>query len=130
MCECKRYGHLFPCMVGGVDFLFPPSSPTATVAPCCLPGLTFPDFDLAPKREVWLLRTGFGIAPGNKLVCLMWFLWALRSFRSFTLHLHYKSISAACHSQLETGSPWYKRGSCSIVYTICGVSRPQKVTLD
>src|SRR6218665_2269709 len=29
----------------------PPSSPTATVAPRCLPGLTFPDFDLAPKRN-------------------------------------------------------------------------------
>ena len=29
----------------------PPSSPTPTVAPRCLPGLTFPDFDLAPKRN-------------------------------------------------------------------------------
>src|SRR6218665_148287 len=38
------------------------------------------------KREVWLLRTGFGIAPVNKLVSLTWLLWALRSFRSFTLH--------------------------------------------
>ena len=37
-------------------------------------------------REVWLLRTGFGIAPMNKLVSLTWLLWALRSFRSFTLH--------------------------------------------
>ena len=25
--------------------------PTPTVAPRCLPGLTFPDFDLAPKRN-------------------------------------------------------------------------------
>jgi len=32
------------------------------------------------------LRTGFGIAPVNKLVSLTWLLWALRSFRSFTLH--------------------------------------------
>src|SRR6218665_431638 len=57
------------------------------LAPRCLPGLTFPDFDLAPKRnEVWLLGTGFGIAPMNKLVSLTWLLWALRSFRSFTLH--------------------------------------------
>jgi len=54
--------------------------------PRCLPGLTFPDFDLAPKREVWLLRTGFGIAPVNKLVSLTWRLWTLRSFLSFTLH--------------------------------------------
>src|SRR6218665_3070610 len=38
------------------------------------------------KREVWLLRTGFGTAPVNKLVSLTWLLWALRSFRSFTLH--------------------------------------------
>src|SRR6218665_1427689 len=38
------------------------------------------------KREVWLLRTGFGIASVNKLVSLTWLLWALRSFRSFTLH--------------------------------------------
>src|SRR6218665_1790423 len=38
------------------------------------------------KREVWLLRTGFGIAPANKLVSLTWLLWALRSFRRFTLH--------------------------------------------
>ena len=29
----------------------PPSSPTATIAPCCLLGLTFPDFDLAPKQN-------------------------------------------------------------------------------
>src|SRR6218665_1781709 len=29
----------------------PPSSQTATVAPRCFPGLTFPDFDLTPKRN-------------------------------------------------------------------------------
>jgi len=29
----------------------PPSSQTATIAPRCFPGLTFPDFDLAPKRN-------------------------------------------------------------------------------
>jgi len=34
-----------------------PSPPIATVAPRCLLGLTFPYFDLAPKRKVWLLRT-------------------------------------------------------------------------
>src|SRR6218665_3831870 len=38
------------------------------------------------KRDVWLLRTGLGIAPVNKLVSLTWLLWALRSFRSFTLN--------------------------------------------
>src|SRR6218665_1516090 len=41
------------------------------------------------KQEVWLLRTGFGIAPVNKLVSLTCLLWALRSFRSFTLHKFY-----------------------------------------
>src|SRR6218665_259110 len=65
----------------------PPSSPTPTVAPRCLPGLTFPDF-YETKREVWLLRTGFCIAPVNKLVSLTWLLWAVRSFRSFTLHYY------------------------------------------
>src|SRR6218665_1784618 len=48
------------------------------------------------KREVWLLRTGSGIAPVNKLVSLTWLLWALRSFRSFTLHyitLHYITVT-------------------------------------
>jgi len=34
-------------------------------------GLTFPDFDPATKREVWLLRIWFGIAPVNKLVSLL-----------------------------------------------------------
>src|SRR6218665_3573119 len=34
------------------------------------------------KREGWLLRTGFNIAP----VSLTWLLWALRSFRRVTLH--------------------------------------------
>src|SRR6218665_3833699 len=29
----------------------PPSSPTAAVALRCLPGFTFPDFDLSPKRN-------------------------------------------------------------------------------
>ena len=38
------------------------------------------------KREVWLLRTWFGIGPVNKLVSLTWLLCALRSFRRFTLH--------------------------------------------
>ena len=36
------------------------------------------------KREVWLLRTWFGLV--NKLVSLTWLLWALRSFRRFTSH--------------------------------------------
>src|SRR6218665_3953320 len=39
------------------------------------------------KQEVWLLRTGFGIAPVNKLVSLTWLFWALRSFQSFTFTL-------------------------------------------
>jgi len=32
------------------------------------------------KREVWLLRTWFGIVPVNKQVSLMWLLWVPRSF--------------------------------------------------
>src|SRR6218665_2227570 len=80
----------------------PPSSQTATVAPRCFPGLTFPDFDLATKREVWLLRTGFGIAPVNKLVSLTWLLWALRSFRSFTLHLHYITLQEKLRSKFQS----------------------------
>ena len=47
-------------------------------------GLTLPDFDLEKKREVWLLRTWFGIALVNELVSLTWLLWALRSFCRFT----------------------------------------------
>ena len=52
------------------------------------PRLDLPGFwpGTETKREVWLLRTGFGIAPVNKLVSLTWLLWVLRSFRSFTLH--------------------------------------------
>src|SRR6218665_1503378 len=38
------------------------------------------------KREVWLLRTGFGIAVVNKLVSTTGLLWALRNFPIFTLH--------------------------------------------
>src|SRR6218665_2200811 len=53
------------------------------------------------EREVWLLRTGFGIAPVNKLVSLTWLLWALRSFRSFTLHLHYITL-ASIHPLVTT----------------------------
>jgi len=64
----------------------PPPPPITTIAPNCLLGLTFPDFDLETKQEVWLLRTWFGIAPVNKLVSLTWLLWSLRSFRRFTLH--------------------------------------------
>ena len=42
--------------------------------------------DNETKREVWLSMTGLGIVPVNKLVSLTWLLWALRSFRRFTLH--------------------------------------------
>src|SRR6218665_563178 len=57
------------------------------IAPCYLLGLTFPDFDLATKREVCPLRTFiFGIAPVNKLVSRTRLLWALKSFQRFTLH--------------------------------------------
>jgi len=59
----------------------------ATVAPSCLLGLTFVDFYLAPKRKVWLLRIWFDTAPVNKLVSMMWLLWALRSFQRFTLQV-------------------------------------------
>src|SRR6218665_1591638 len=53
---------------------------------------------LETKREVWLWRTGFGIAPVNKLVSLTWLLWALRSFRSFTLHYIHPSIPSSSHA--------------------------------
>src|SRR6218665_434550 len=67
---------------------------TSTIITDCNRSTTlFPWLDLPgflpgteTKREVWLLRTGFGIAPVNKLISLTWLLWALRSFRSFTLH--------------------------------------------
>ena len=42
--------------------------------------------DTETKWEVWLLRTWFGIALVNNLVSLTWLLWALKSFRRFTLH--------------------------------------------
>ena len=60
----------------------------ATVASHCLLGSTFQDFYLALRRneKFWLLRTWVSIAPMNKLVSLAWLLWALRSFRRFTLH--------------------------------------------
>ena len=60
------------------------------------PWLDLPGFwpGTETKREVWLLRTGFGIAPMNKLVSLTWLLWALRSFRSFTLH--YIALNFCC----------------------------------
>src|SRR6218665_3179643 len=59
------------------------------------PRLDLPGFppDTETKREVWLLRTGFGIAVVNKLVSLTWLLWALRSFRSFTLAYIYIYIT-------------------------------------
>ena len=59
-------------------------------SPTLSPRLDLPGFwpGTETKREVWLLQTWFGIAPVNKLVSLTWLLWALRSFRRFTLHLH------------------------------------------
>jgi len=41
-------------------------------------GLTFPDFDLAPKRKV--------------CVSVTWLLWVLRSFWRFTLHYMIEGI--------------------------------------
>ena len=62
------------------------------------------------KREVWLLLTGFGIAPVNNLVSLTWLLWALRSFRSFTWHyirglLHFKGFQSC--DILPSHSPYF-----------------------
>jgi len=45
------------------------------------------------------LRTWFGIAPVNKLVSLMWLLWALKSFRRFTLH--YNRNTKSTHVKLR-----------------------------
>src|SRR6218665_1183330 len=45
----------------------PPSSQTATVAPRCFPGLTFPDFDLAPKRnEEFYITLHYNLLPELK----------------------------------------------------------------
>src|SRR6218665_1280682 len=59
-------------------------------------------FGTETKREVWLLRTGFGIALANKLVSLTWLLWALRSFQSITLHY---IISLLCLNHLLAKYP-------------------------
>src|SRR6218665_22485 len=65
------------------------------------PRLDLPSFlpGTETKREVCLLRTGFGIAPVNKLVSLTWLLWALRSFRSFTLYYSLKYRDNGCCSR-------------------------------
>src|SRR6218665_1371553 len=54
------------------------------------------------KRDVWLLRTGLGIAPVNKLVSLTWLLWALRSFRSFTLNYITRAMGSVSRQQAST----------------------------
>jgi len=69
-------------------------------SPTLSPRLDLPGFwpGTKTKREVWLLWTWFGITPVNKLVFLTWLLWALRSFRRFTLH----SMANALHSMSTT----------------------------
>jgi len=53
------------------------------------PWLDLPGFwpGTETKRDVWLFRTGFGVAPVNKLVSLTWLLWSLKSFWRFTWSL-------------------------------------------
>src|SRR6218665_3701973 len=72
------------------------------------------------KREVWLLRTGFGTAPVNKLVSRTLLLWALRKFSEFYITLllrpisdrphfsciHYK-IASLTYNTLQTSQPSY-----------------------
>jgi len=41
---------------------------------------------LSPRLDLPRFWTWFGLVPVNKLVSLTWLLWALRSFRRFTLH--------------------------------------------
>ena len=64
----------------------PPLSQIATIVPRCLLTSTFQDFGLAPKQNLWLLWTLFGIVLVNKLVSMAWLLRVLRSFRRFTSH--------------------------------------------
>src|SRR6218665_2370819 len=66
---------------------------SAIITDCNRSTTLFPWLDLPgflpgteTKPQVWLLRSGFCIARGNKLVSLTGVLGALRSFRSFTLH--------------------------------------------
>jgi len=80
-------------------FIHPPLSATTTAcnrSPTLSPRLDIPAFlpSTKMKREVWLLRTWFGIAPVNKLVSLTWLLWVLRSFQRFTLHYVKSSASS------------------------------------
>ena len=50
-------------------------------------GLTFSDFDPAPKRNEKLATADLiRYSAANKLVSLTWLLWVLRNFRRFTLH--------------------------------------------
>ena len=63
-----------------------------------LSAITFPDFGLAPKRKVWLLRTWFGIAPVNKLVsltCLFGRWEVFGDLDCITLHVHYITLHSA-----------------------------------
>jgi len=56
------------------------SSTIAAIAPCTLsPWSHLPVFRPGneTKRDVWPLRTWFGIAPVNKLASLAWILWTL-----------------------------------------------------
>ena len=101
---------------------------SAIIADCNRSTTLSPRLDLSgflpgteTKREVWLLRTGFGRpkAPVNKLVSLTWLLWALRSFRSFTLHyitLHYNQL----HSNATI--PYVLERSCEGGIGSCKIS--------
>ena len=48
--------------------------------------------DTETKREVWLLRTWFGIASVNKLVSLTWNLWIAEKFSKICITLAYITL--------------------------------------
>ena len=91
-------------------------------SPTLSPRLDLPGFwhGTETKREVSLLRTWFGIAPVNKLVFLTWLLWALRSFRRFTLHYianppNSFSGSLPCSLGMENSKRAVRDDKCSTI---------------
>jgi len=85
-------------------------------SPMLSPRHDLPGFWPCTEIKVWLLQTWVGIAPANMLVFLTWLLWAVRSFRRFTLH--YNTLPKPNWNQVndpeERGDPWrieqFKKG--------------------
>ena len=102
-----------------------PLSPTdiSAVAPRCLLGLTFPEFHLAPKVKssqisfiAWKIRQ-IGEARILAIADLIWYsaceqagsltwlLWALRSFRRYTLH-YIRDLQKRCPNRANPSLWW------------------------